>query len=385
MFPQFNIHSTPLLILVLQGLIFAGLLLLRYLREKKVSDLLMALILLLMVYHRTTYTIGFMGWYDTFKNTKINYFIFSLGLAAGPLIYLYIRTVLVAPFKFRKVDWWHFLPVGLFIVYRLVILAHDAGQSDWNVGYEGEWQRNFHLVYVSPIMHQLQYSSVLLYLAFSIQLFFQYRQKVRQFFSNTYKLELSWIQIFLAIYSFLFIYGAMTDLVDALIVELSYAHKWWVHLFSAIAVVFFGVKAYFTDISRLHELTFEVGEVASGNTPKNSKSYTKQKEKLSHFMETEKAYLQSEFNLKQLAEGIKSSIHDTSDIINSGFGVNFNEFVNQYRVEEVKARLLDPENDHLSILAIAFDSGFNSKASFNRIFKQITGQSPSQFKADHRS
>jgi AraC-like DNA-binding protein len=102
-------------------------------------------------------------------------------------------------------------------------------------------------------------------------------------------------------------------------------------------------------------------------------------------MERQKAYLQTDFTLKQLAVGINKSIHDTSEIINSGFGINFNEFVNRYRVEEVKARLLDPENDHLSILAIAMDSGFNSKASFNRIFKQMTGQSPSQFKADQRS
>jgi hypothetical protein len=264
MFPQFNIHSTPLLILVLQGLIFAVLLFWRYYRDGKVADILMALILLLMVYHRTAYTIGFMGWYDTFKNTKINYYIFSLGLAAGPLIYLYIRTVLVAPFKFRKADWWHFVPVAVFIVYRIAVLINDASQPGWDVGYEGEWHRNFHNVYVSPIIHHVQFSSVLLYLAFSIQLFLQYRQKIRQFFSNVYKVELRWIQIFLIVYSFLFIYGSMTDLVDALIVELSYAHKWWVHLFSAIAVVFFGVKAYFTDLTKLHNLTFDVGEVVSG-------------------------------------------------------------------------------------------------------------------------
>ncbi len=385
MFPQFNIHSTPLLILVLQGLIFAVLLLWRYYRGGKVADVLMALILLLMVYHRTAYTIGFMGWYDTFKNTKVNYYIFSLGLAAGPLIYLYIRTVLVAPFKFRKADWWHFVPVALFIVYRIAVLINDASQPDWGVGYEGEWHRNFHNVYVSPIMHQVQFSSVLLYLAFSIQLFLQYRQKIRQFFSNTYKVELRWIQVFLVVYSFLFIYGAMTDLVDALIVELSYAHKWWIHLFSAIAVVFFGVKAYFTDLSKLHELTFEVGEVVSGDSAVDSRDFSGDRAKLTQYMEEQKAYLQTDFTLKQLARGIDKSIHDTSEIINSGLGVNFNEFVNQYRVEEVKTRLLNPDNDHLSILAIAMDSGFNSKASFNRIFKQMTGQSPSEFKANQRS
>ncbi|MCB0652231.1 MAG: AraC family transcriptional regulator [Saprospiraceae bacterium] len=381
MFPQFNLLSTPLLIFVSQGMIFALLLLWRYYHKRKVTDLLIALILLLMVYHRTAYTIGFMGWYDTFEHTKINYYIFSLGLAAGPLIYLYIRTVLEAPFKFMKKDWWHFLPVGLFILYRLVILAHDASQPDWNQGYEGEWQSNFHSVYVDPIMYQLQFSSMLLYLAFTIQLFVGYRKKVQQFFSNTYKLELRWIQIFLTVYCFLFVYGAMTDLIDALITDLSYVHRWWVHFFSAIAVVLFGIKAYFTDLTTLHELTFEVGEVVLGKEDHLAKDYSKEKQKLSIFLEKERSYLRPDFTLKDLSRGIGKSIHDTSEIINSGFGCNFNEFVNRYRVEEVKRRLAHPDFDHLSILAIALDSGFNSKASFNRIFKQMTGLSPSAFKA----
>jgi AraC-like DNA-binding protein len=233
-------------------------------------------------------------------------------------------------------------------------------------------------------MYQLQFSSLLLYLAFSIQLFVGYRKKIRQFFSNTYKLELRWIQIFLVVYCFLFAYGAGTDLIDALITELSYVHRWWVHFFSAIAVVLFGIKAYFTDLTTLHDLTFEVGEVVTEGEQSIVRDYSKDKEKLARFIETDKAYLQPDFTLKELAAGVGKSIHDTSEIINSGFGCNFNEFVNRYRVEEVKSRMLDPANDHLSMLAIAYDSGFNSKASFNRIFKQMTGLSPSQFKADQK-
>jgi len=74
------------------------------------------------------------------------------------------------------------------------------------------------------------------------------------------------------------------------------------------------------------------------------------------------------------------SLHDVSEVINTGMGVNFNELINRYRVEEVKRRLVDPKNDHLSLMAIGLDSGFNSKATFNRVFKQIAGMSPSQYK-----
>jgi AraC-like DNA-binding protein len=384
MFPQFNIHSTPLLILVLQGLIFAFLLFMRFVKQRKSADVLMVLILLIMAYHRTTYTIGFMGWYDTFKNTKINYFLFSLGLSMGPLIYLYIRSVLQATFKFGRKDLWHFIPVAVFIVYRLVILTHDAGQEDWNTGYEGEWQRSFHLVYVSPIVQQLQFSSLLLYLVFSIQLFIQYRQKVRQFFSNTYKVELRWIQIFLTVYFFLFIYDSVTDLIDAFIMELSYVHNWWLHFFNAIAIVFIGIKAYFTDLTSLHDLTFEIEDTVVKEKINPAKNFDREKKIISELIEKEKIYLQPELTLKDLAKGSGMSIHDASEVINAGFGYNFNEFINRYRVEEVKNRLKDPANDHLAIMAVAFDSGFNSKASFNRIFKQVTGRSPSSFKTDHK-
>lgn len=70
-FPDFNIYSTPLLILVVQGLVFVGLLFARYIKKKNISDLFLALILLIVCYQQTCYTVGFMGWYNVFRNTKL--------------------------------------------------------------------------------------------------------------------------------------------------------------------------------------------------------------------------------------------------------------------------------------------------------------------------
>ena len=380
MFPQFNIHSTPLLVLVLQGLIFACLLLYRYRKEGIVADALIAAFLFILVYHRTTYTIGFMGWYDTFKNTKINYFLLSFGLAIGPLIYLYVRTTLEAPFRLQRKDLWHFLPIVIFVLYRLVILAHDAAQENWAIGYEGDWQRNFHVVYASPFMQFFEYSSQLLYLAFTWQLFRQYQQKIKRFFSNTYQIELNWLKVFLIVFSLLFAYDALTDVVDSFIMELHYTHKWWVQFFFAIAVVYLGTKAYFTDLKKLHQLTFAIESPGSVSTEKDTPQYVKEKALIEAYIVQHQSFLQTDFTLKDLAEGLKMNVHQVSEIINSGHGVNFNEFINRFRVEEVKRRIRNPENDHLSLLALALDSGFNSKATFNRVFKKISGQSPSQYK-----
>jgi AraC-like DNA-binding protein len=90
--------------------------------------------------------------------------------------------------------------------------------------------------------------------------------------------------------------------------------------------------------------------------------------------------LYPELTIQELAEKINIPKHHLTYIINTGLHKNFFNFINEYRVEEFKHRALDPENDHLTLLAIAFDCGFNSKSSFHNIFKNITGQTPSEFK-----
>ena len=82
-FPNFNLYSTPLLVLVSQGIIFGALLMNRYVQKRNSSDFLLAVLVLITCYHRTTYTIGFMDWYDTFRNTKINYYLIALSLAVA--------------------------------------------------------------------------------------------------------------------------------------------------------------------------------------------------------------------------------------------------------------------------------------------------------------
>ena len=97
-------------------------------------------------------------------------------------------------------------------------------------------------------------------------------------------------------------------------------------------------------------------------------------------MTTEKPYLNPELSLPQLAAGINVSPHHLSQVINEQFGRNFFDFVNWYRVQEVKERLTAPQYSHLSVLGIAFDAGFNSKSAFNRVFKNVEGETPTQFK-----
>lgn len=101
---------------------------------------------------------------------------------------------------------------------------------------------------------------------------------------------------------------------------------------------------------------------------------------LIQLMETEKPYLDSELSLVKLATLMEVSTHILSYIINNGFDENFYQFINRYRIEEAKKQILNPQMNHLSLLGIGFEVGFNSKTVFNTTFKKYTGQTPSEFK-----
>ncbi len=106
-------------------------------------------------------------------------------------------------------------------------------------------------------------------------------------------------------------------------------------------------------------------------------------QRLLQSMETEKPYLNSELKLPDLAGQLSLSTNQLSQVLNQNLKVNFFDFVNQYRVKEVQQKLLDPEFNHLTNLAIAYEAGFSSKASFHRAFKKHTGKTPSQYVKSH--
>ncbi len=114
-------------------------------------------------------------------------------------------------------------------------------------------------------------------------------------------------------------------------------------------------------------------------TETDANEYT---EKLNNFMIISKPFLKPSLTLNDLASDLGISSHYLSQIINEKFELNFFEFINKQRVEEVKEKLQDSKFEDYSLLGIALESGFNSKSAFNRIFKKYTGQTPSQYKTN---
>jgi ligand-binding sensor domain-containing protein/AraC-like DNA-binding protein len=114
--------------------------------------------------------------------------------------------------------------------------------------------------------------------------------------------------------------------------------------------------------------------------PEKAERYLK---KLFYVIEVEKVYTDEELSLQSLAEKLSIPPRELSQVINERLDMNYSNFINSYRIEEAKNLLFAPgENDH-SILDIAYEVGFNSKAVFNRAFKKFTGMTPSQFRKNN--
>ncbi|MCC3153500.1 AraC family transcriptional regulator [Hymenobacter sp. BT770] len=102
------------------------------------------------------------------------------------------------------------------------------------------------------------------------------------------------------------------------------------------------------------------------------------REKLLRLMAEEQPWLEPELTLAELAHRLRTNTSLLSHVINTGCGQNFNDFVNRYRVAEAERKLQDPRLVHYSLVGIALECGFNSKSTFNRVFKKLTGRTPGE-------
>ena len=104
------------------------------------------------------------------------------------------------------------------------------------------------------------------------------------------------------------------------------------------------------------------------------------KSKLLTVMEREQAYRDPDLTLADLAERLDTTPHKLSEVLNSELDQTFYDFVNGYRVEEVRRRLADAKSKPVNVLSLAMDAGFASKSTFNQVFKKRTGQTPSSYR-----
>ena len=102
-------------------------------------------------------------------------------------------------------------------------------------------------------------------------------------------------------------------------------------------------------------------------------------------MDKEKPYLDHEIKQSNIANDLSMSVHQLSEYLNACFKQNFNNFINIYRVEKVKELIKNPRYKDYKIIAIGYEAGFSSKSSFNRVFKNLVGCTPSEYQNNMKS
>ena len=132
-----------------------------------------------------------------------------------------------------------------------------------------------------------------------------------------------------------------------------------------------------SDPSNISDTKTEKRYEKSGLKEEAAENYFRQ---IIEFMAVEKPYTDPDLTINSLSEKTGIPRHYLTQIINEMLNKNFFTFVNEYRIIEVKEKLLQEKYSEYSILRIAYESGFNSKSTFNCIFKKLTGITPTQYR-----
>lgn len=312
---------------------------------------------------------------------------------ASPLLFLYLRALVRRERRLARTDYLHFLPFAACVVY---LLPYYLRSSQYKLDYR--WAE-----YYAPTLGYWYYirSALLLvqgaiYLSLVAALLLRYSRALRAkggALAAHERAALFQVRFMLGGFFVLFIGGLLRYTLDqtartnllvplgasALIYALGY-------LGLRRPEVLTGVKETTSDAAATE--TRGANADASGDppakkyekstlTPERAERYLK---RLLNHMETEKPYVDGELTLPKLAERLSIPPQHLSQTINERLRQNFFDFVNTYRVEEAKRRLLDPAKQHYSVLAIAEEVGFNSKSAFNAVFKKHVRMTPSEFR-----
>lgn len=306
----------------------------------------------------------------------------SLLLLHGPFLFLYISALVDQKFQFNSEKLLHFIPFILFNLY-IVIASFFPEISERirldHVESEHGVSLLFNLFLVLTVLSGPFYFilSILLFKKLDINIFNNY--------SSFENVNLDWLRrliyTFGGIWTVLMIFATLHH-VFHMFSWIFCAHGLSLSLsFFIILIGYYGLKQkeIFIQYSDQNAFVTEPKTKYAGIVLKETdiEHYV---DKLKHYMAAEKPYLDTNFSLPELSNKLEIPSHHLSRVINEQFGVNFFDFVNQYRIEEVKSKLGNPEFENLSLLGIAFDSGFNTKSAFNRVFKKMTGFTPSQYK-----
>lgn len=296
-----------------------------------------------------------------------DWFTLPVLLSIGPLIYFYIRAITNPLLRFTSRDLFNFIPVFFELTSHLVEMVQTIHTGSLIAA------TPVYLV-LNPTFQLLSFISLMTYLILSKRLIDQYYGKSGAVQMDRSIIEFRWLQKLLittaCLWTAWFAYACIDYVSNRGQFELHYTLSF-----------FFGLVTIITAATALLQQLEEKKTISiPAKDPPVPFELAEKAEWVKNEVETSRLFEDPELDLKTLSEKLNLHTHELSRIINTALKKTFNDFISEYRVLEVIRKMQDPGSDKMTLQGIAFDAGFNSKSSFNRIFKQMTGKSPQEYK-----
>ncbi len=390
-----SIYETPLQFGYFLALLFAVLLWVRSRETERLSDAMLGWVLFFLAMEIQDYTFGFSGinvlWEELNGFPRYFPWIFAAS------IYFYLKAQINRNFKLSKRDAWHLLP---YLCYFFLHLAFFI-QGETAVQTFQKSAKMWYLEHFETLMVWVSYG---FYFTKSLKLYREYRAWTEQQFSNIERVSLVWLRNFI----YLIIAGEAFKwawhIADSALGDLPFEQDWWWHLFTVGIICYVAISGYaqpqpqelryspdfniennaqisFTENEATDTLTqtidTEQNDATDSIFSKNIAVDLLLVKKIMKAIEEDQIFLSPDISLSEFATRLRTNTSVLSATINQHFGKNFNDFINYYRVIAFQEAIKKPSNQHLTLLAVALDCGFNSKATFNRAYKKVTGNAPS--------
>jgi AraC-like DNA-binding protein len=326
--------------------------------------------------------LGYANWYSKKITREILFFIpFMQVFLIGPVVYFYTKSLLNSSFKFSKKDWIHLIPSLLYLIYSLVIFITDKLILDEYYFYADGRDKDLANWYqVAGLI------SMLFYLVLSLHYYENYKKLVFDTVSYAETILFRWIRNFMIAFLSILILRVLFFILNPNWGE--FGSQFWHYISFSFVFYYISINGYSNTIKAtvFNHTKKEINVFSQEETSKiNSqespikKDIELWKQKLLTIITERKLYTNPRLTLSEVAQELKTTSKVVSSIVNTGFQMNFNDFINHYRIEAVKEKLHQGEQHTTTLLGIAYDCGFNSKATFNRAFKKSTSLSPKDY------
>ena len=394
-------------------MVAGALLVARAKREEQHADFWLAALLLVFGLNGLPFMLGWQEYYDLWE--VYTYLPWDgFWLLTAPLTYFFLTSLTNTSWRFAwRKDGIHLLPYSLYFALHLAVGSYSlaSGAMVGKTTFAYWWWQNFDQTYhLDDTFKLVCLAQNILYAWLSLRLYGAYRIWAAQQFSDIETVSFRWLRntVVLGFLSAVVTFGFLLSIQ---LQGTDYSTMWWGYAFECFVVYYLSLSALgqirtrnailFNPIVPVAQLPILVAaaeqwQEAAMEQSTSSSTYTEPannaktkpsqeidievwKAKLSAYFQKEEPYLQPDITLSELAMRLHTNTSVLSAAINTGFGKNFNDFVNQYRVDAFLAKMQSGEMKHFTLLAIAFECGFNSKATFNRAVKKATGKSPSEF------